>query len=307
VQEVARVAVVTDSTAYLPDGLCERVRVVPLRVHLGAKTFVDGVDVTADEVVAALRAKTRVSTSRPSPAEFAAAYREALAAGAQQVVSVHIAAGLSGTWEAAVLASQDFGYGVVRVVDSRGTAAGLGYAVAAAADAAAAGASAPEVQQAAVAVVERTRTLFYVDTLEYLRRGGRIGTAAALLATSLSVKPLLQMVEGKVVALEKVRTPTRALARLVARSAEAIGDGATGDGATGDGAAGGGAAGGGAVGGGAVKAAVHHLAAPARAATVAAQLQAAVPELGEVPVAELGPVLGAHLGPGAIGVVLVRR
>ncbi len=281
-QDVARVAVVTDSTAYLPVPSCAQVRVVPLRVHLGAKTLVDGVDVTADEVVAALRAKTPVSTSRPAPAEFAAAYRDLLAAGAEQVVSVHIAAALSGTWESAVLASQDFGFGVVRVVDSRGTAGGLGFAVAAAAEAAAAGASAAEVQRAATAVVERTRTLFYVDTLEYLRRGGRIGTAAALLATSLSVKPLLQMVDGRVVVLEKVRTPTRALARLVARAAEAVG-------------------------GGPADAAVHHLAAAARAGTVAAQLRAAVPGLGEVPVAELGPVLGAHLGPGAIGVVLVRR
>ena len=95
-------------------------------------------------------------------------------------------------------------------------------------------------QEAATAVVDRTRTLFYVDTLEYLRRGGRIGTAAALLATSLSVKPLLQMVEGQIVALEKVRTPTRALARLVSLTADAAGPGP-------------------------VDIAVHHLAAAARA------------------------------------------
>ena len=223
-----------------------------------------------------------MSTSRPSPAEFAAVYRAALDDGADHVVSVHLAAALSGTWESAVLASQDFGYGVVRVVDSRGTAAGLGFAVTAAAEAASSGASAAQVQEAATAVVDRTRTLFYVDTLEYLRRGGRIGTAAALLATSLSVKPLLQMVEGQIVALEKVRTPTRALARLVALTVEAAGPGP-------------------------VDVAVHHLAAAARAQSVAAQLRAALPALGELQVAELGPVLGAHLGPGAIGTVLVRR
>jgi DegV family protein with EDD domain len=210
---VGGVAIVTDSTAYLPASKGEGVRVVPLRVHLGARTFVDGVDVTPSDVVRTLKAKQSVSTSRPSPAEFAAVYRSCLEAGAERVVSVHLAAALSGTWESAVLASQDFGYGVVRVVDSRGTAGGLGFAVAAAAEAAAGGASAAEVQEAATAVIDKTRTLFYVDTLEYLRRGGRIGAATALLATSLSVKPLLQMVEGQIVALEKVRTPTRGWCR----------------------------------------------------------------------------------------------
>jgi DegV family protein with EDD domain len=278
---VSQVAVVTDSTAYLPDG-CDGVRVVPLRVHLGSRTAVDGVDVTPGDVVSALRAKVSVSTSRPSPADFAAAFQAALDAGADNVVSIHLAAALSGTWESAVLASQDFGYGVVRVVDSRGTAAGLGFAVRAAAQAAAEGSSAAQVQQAATSVVDRTRTLFYVDTLEYLRRGGRIGTAAALFATSLSVKPLLQMVEGQIVALEKVRTPTRALARLVALTVDAAGRGP-------------------------VDIAVHHLQAQSRAESVAAQLRAQVPSVAELTVSELGPVLGAHLGPGVIGAVVVRR
>ena len=277
---MARVAIVTDSTAYLPGPV--GVTVVPLRVHLGARTLVDGVDVTPDDVVRTLRAKQPVSTSRPSPAEFAAVYRTCLESGADHIVSIHLAAALSGTWESAVLASQDFGYGVVRVVDSRGTAAGLGFAVAAAAAAASKGASAAEVQEAATAVVDCTKTLFYVDTLEHLRRGGRIGTAAALLATSLSVKPLLHMVEGHIVALEKVRTPTRALARLVSLTADAAGSGP-------------------------VDVAVHHLAAPGRAETVATQLRIALPTIRELYVAELGPVLGAHLGPGAIGTILVRR
>ncbi len=276
-------AIVTDSTAYLPQGAAAAgVRVVPLRVQLGSRTAIDGVDVTADDVVAALREHVRVSTSRPAPAEFAAAYRACLAAGADNVVSIHLASALSGTWESAVLASQDFGYGVVRVVDSRATAMGLGWAVLAAAAAAHDGASAAEVQGAATAVIDRTRTLFYVDTLEFLRRGGRIGTAASLLATSLSVKPLLQMVEGQIVGLEKVRTSSKAISRLVWLTREAAGDGA-------------------------VDVAVHHLAALARAEGVAEQLRAALPQLGDLHVGELGPVLGAHLGPGVIGTVVVRR
>lgn len=278
------VAVVTDSTACLSASRVEElgISVVPLRVTMGTRTAVDGVDATASDVARALRAKVAVSTSRPAPAEFAARYQSLLDAGASHVVSVHISAALSGTWESAVLASQDFPFGVVRVVDSHSTAMALGFAVLAAAARAADGGSAAEVQGAATATVDATRTLFYVDTLEYLRRGGRIGSAAALFATTLSVKPLLQLVEGQIVALEKVRTSTKALARLVeltVRAAERR----------------------------PVDLAVHHVAALDRATAVEAQLREALPRLGESQVAELGPVIGAHLGPGVVGTVIVRR
>ena len=280
-----RVALVTDSTACLPAGAGERLGIarVPLRVTLGHRTAVDdGVDVTPDDVTRALREKFPVSTSRPTPAEFAATYRRLLDEGAEHIVSVHLSAALSGTWESATLAAQDFPHGVVRVVDSRSTAMGLGFAVLAAAERAAGGGSAAEVQGAATEVVDHTRTLFYVDTLEYLRRGGRIGAGAALLATSLKVKPLLQMVEGQIVALEKVRTSARAMSRLAELTVAAAG-------------------------GGPVDLAVHHLAAPDRAEALAAQLRGALPQLGECHVAELGAVIGAHLGPGVLGTVLVRR
>jgi DegV family protein with EDD domain len=279
-----RVKVVTDSTAYLPPGAAERldIHVVPLRVQLGERTATDGVDVTGDQVAAALRDKIRVTTSRPSPAEFAAMYQARLDAGADRVVSVHLAAALSGTWESAALAAQDFPHGVVRVVDSRSTAGALGFAVLAAAERAAEGASAAAVQGAATDVVDHTRTLFYVDSLEYLRRGGRVGTAAALFATSLSFKPLLQMVEGSIVPLEKVRTSSKAVARLVQLTIDAAGDAE-------------------------VDVAVHHVAARARAEQVAAQLRDAIAHLRGLHVAELGPVVAAHLGPGVIGTVVVRR
>jgi DegV family protein with EDD domain len=278
------VAVVTDSTACLPADTIRDlgISVVPLRVTLGARTAIDGVNVSSAEVARALRDRVPVSTSRPSPAEFAARYQQLLDAGASHVVSIHLSAALSGTWESAVLATQDFPHGVVRVVDSRSTAMGLGFAVLAAARVAAAGASAAQVQGAATATVDNTRTFFYVDTLEYLRRGGRIGTAAALLATTLSVKPLLQLVEGQIVALEKVRTSAKALSRLVELTVRAAGrDG--------------------------VDLAVHHVAAAERAADVERQLRDQLPRLGESRVSELGPVIGAHLGPGVVGTVIVRR
>lgn len=280
-----RVAVVTDSTSCLPAATLEELRigVVPLRVTLGHRTAVDdGVDVTSAQVTRALRDRQVVRTSRPTPAEFAAAYRAQLDAGATRVVSVHLSAALSGTWESATLAAQDFPHGVVRVVDSRSTAMGLGFAVLAAAGCARDGGTAAEVQGAATSTVDGTRTLFYVDTLEHLRRGGRIGTAATLFATSLSIKPLLQMVEGQIVPLEKVRTSSRAVARLVELTIAAAGSGP-------------------------VDLAVHHLAAAEKAATLEAQLRTAIPGVQKTYVAELGAVIGAHLGPGVLGTVLVRR
>jgi DegV family protein with EDD domain len=278
------VAVVTDSTACLPAATVDEfgISVVPLRVTLGARTEVDGITVTSSEVARALRAKMPVSTSRPTPGEFAARYQQLLDDGASHVVSVHLSSALSGTWESAVLAAQDFPHGIVRVVDSRSTAMGLGFPVLAAARRAAEDGSAAEVQGAASAAVDATRTYFYVDTLEYLRRGGRIGTAAALFATTLSVKPLLQLVEGQIVGLEKVRTSSKALARLVELTVRAAGRED-------------------------VNLAVHHVAAAERAAAVEARLREHIPRLGEVHVAELGPVISAHLGPGVVGTVVLRR
>ncbi|HZC71061.1 MAG TPA: DegV family protein [Jatrophihabitans sp.] len=279
-----RVRVVTDSTACLSSEMVEQfeISVVPLRVTLGSRTAIDGVNVSSAEVARALRAKVPVSTSRPTPAEFATRYRTLLDSGASHVVSIHLSSALSGTWESAALAAQDFPHGAVRVIDSRSTAMGLGFPVLAAARRAAEGGSAADVQVVATATVDSTRTYFYVDTLEYLRRGGRIGSAAALFASTLSVKPLLQLVEGQIVGLEKVRTATKALARLVELTVRAAGRDD-------------------------VDLAVHHVAAADRAAAVEAQLRDQVPRPGDVVVAELGPVVGAHLGPGVVGTVIVRR
>lgn len=278
------VAVVTDSTAYLPDGVGEEfgLRVVPLRVTIGDRTGMDGIEVAPADVTRALRDRIPVTTSRPSPAEFAAVYQRALGEGASSVVSIHLSAALSGTWESAVLAAQEFEYGAVRVVDSRSTAMALGFAVLAAGRIARAGGSAAEVQEAAVSTVDSTRTYFYVDTLEYLRRGGRIGTAAAWLATSLSVKPLLHVLDGQIVPLEKVRTSAKAISRLIQLTVAAAGAGPA-------------------------DVAVHHLAAPDRAAELADRLRGLVPQLGELHTSEVGAVIGAHIGPGVLGTVVVRR
>jgi DegV family protein with EDD domain len=276
------VAVVTDSTAHLPEGFAERhaVRVVPLHVLVDGVVSLDGVETGPAAVAEAMSQRKIVTTSRPTPTEFVKEYRAALA-GADAIVSVHLSRELSGTWEAAVLAAQEVGPDRVRVVDSRTTAMGLGFAALRAASAASGGASAAEVEAAAVTAAGCSSTLFVVETLEHLRRGGRIGPAAALLGTALAVKPVLHMSEGRILPLEKVRTMNRALARLVELAAQA----AQGDD---------------------VELAVHHLASPERAVELANRLEEAVPRSAGCVVSELGAVIGAHTGPGVLGVVVQR-
>lgn len=276
------VAVVTDSTAYLPPELLERYRieVVPLYVVLAGRSGTEGESVGPDDVARVLGTRGgRVSTSRPTPGDFVAAYRRLLDAGADRLVSIHLSAELSGTWDAARLAASQVGEHVVTVVDSRSAAMGNGFAVLAAARAAADGADATEVAEVARRTAAATRTFFVVDTLDHLRRGGRIGPAAALLGSALAVKPVLHVLDGRVVPLEKVRTSARALSRLVQRVVEEVADAP-------------------------VFLAVHHLAAPEKAERLAAELRERVPTAREIYVSELGAAIGAHVGPGAVGVVV---
>ncbi len=280
-----RVVIVTDSTAYLPTGLDVElgITVVPLHVVVNGRAGTEGVDVSPADVAQALAERRgTVSTSRPSPADFAATYRALLADGADGIVSVHLSSELSGTWDAARLAAAGCEPEAVRVVDSRTTAMGLGFAVLAAAEAAEAGTGLPEVERIAEQTVDRTTTLFYVDTLEYLRRGGRIGAAQKWLGTALAVKPILHVVAGRIVPLEKVRTAGKALARLEELAVSAAGDAE-------------------------VDVAVQHLAAADRAAGLADRLRAGLPGLHRLYDSEVGAVVGAHAGPGLIGVVVVRR
>jgi DegV family protein with EDD domain len=276
------VAVVTDSTAYLPPDLVARygIEVVPLYVVLAGRSGREGSDVTSAEVARALAARGgQVTTSRPTPGDFVAVYRRLLDGGADRLVSVHLSGELSGTWDAARVAASQVGEHLVTVLDSRSAAMGTGFAVLAAARAAEHGGSAEEVAALARQAAADTRTFFVVDTLEHLRRGGRIGSAAALLGSALAMKPVLHVTDGQVVALEKVRTSTRALNRLVQRAAEVAGERP-------------------------VAVAVHHLAAPERAQKLADQLSAQLPRVTELFVSELGAAVGAHVGPGAVGVVV---
>ena len=221
------VAVVTDSTAYLSPELIEGygIHVVPLYVVLPGRSGREGLDISPEDVARTLAVRGQtVSTSRPTPGDFVAAYRQALDAGADRLVSIHLSAEMSSTSDAARLAASQVGEHIVTVVDSRSAAMGCGFAVLAAARSAAAGATAEEVAEAARRTAAQTTTYFVVDTLEHLRRGGRIGAAASVLGSALAVKPVLHVKDGRVVPLEKVRTAARALHRLVQRAVEVAGE-----------------------------------------------------------------------------------
>lgn len=277
-----RVAVVTDSTAYLPADLVASrgIRVVPVQVIIDGHPYDEGTEITPTEVAAALRDWSVVSTSRPAPERFAQAYADAAAAGATAVVSVHLSGDMSGTYDSAALAAREASIPVT-VVDSRTVAMAMGFAVLDGARAAEAGASAEEVARIVRERAVTSNALFYVDTLDYLRRGGRIGAAQAMLGQALAVKPILELVDGRVAPLEKVRTGSKALARLeelvVERAAGRPCD-----------------------------IAVHHLDSPVRAEALAGRLVSRLVD-SRVLVGEVGAVVGAHVGPGMVAVGVSPR
>lgn len=271
---------VTDSTAHLTveEASTLGVAVVPLDVVVSGQTRLDGLEVRPDDIAAALAAWEPVTTSRPTPARFVATYEDARHAGAREVVSIHLSADLSGTADAARVAGRDASLPVT-VVDSRQIALGLGFAVLDAAQVAADGGDAAEAAAAATATASATSTLFYVDTLEYLRRGGRIGAASALLGGVLSVKPLLELRDGTIEPLEKVRTSARALTRLMDTAVERAASTP-------------------------VRVGVQHLAAPEQAQKVSEGLSRRLPSGTTIVVREVGAVIGAHVGPGVVAVVV---
>ena len=272
------VVVVTDSSATLdPQSVATLgIKVVPLHVLIDGSELHEGVD----EIPADYLSGNKVTTSGASPGELLTAFTAAHeASGGDGVLGVFISRKLSATWEAARAAESEFD-GRLRIVDSQSAAMGVGFPALAAARRAASGATLDDAYAAAVSVTWRARSFVVVDRLDHLRRGGRISATAALLGTALAMKPVLHMVDGRLVPKEKTRTASKALATLV--------DSVVAD-----------------AGPGSAAVAVQHIGAAEKAADVATQLRERIPKLTELAIAEFSPTLGVHLGPGAVGVVVV--
>ncbi|MBM3926795.1 MAG: DegV family protein, partial [SAR202 cluster bacterium] len=279
------VTIVTDSTADLPVEEAKRwgVRVVPLYVNFqkadkGLETLRDGVDIGPDEFYKRLVGSNPLpTTSQPAVQDFLSVYQEEAKKG-NQVVSVHISSKLSGTVNSATQAKEQMGSaGKVVIVDSLLASMGLGIAALAGARLAKGGAGQQEVAEEARRAAAETKVFFMVDTLEYLQKGGRIGRAQAFLGSLLNVKPILTLGEGEIHPMERVRSRGKALERL-AGLAEGIGS--------------------------AKEVWVCHSTTPQDAEALALRLGKLVQgggDRGRVMVTRLGPVVGAHVGPGLVG------
>jgi len=284
------IQVVTDSTASLPPDLAERwgLTVVPLTVRFGGTDGPEGSDLPTSALLERLRSGGQVTTSQPSPETFAQVFAAAADAGARAVISVHLSGELSGTVRSAQLGAE--GCPVpVHVVDSRSVAMGLGLAAIAAAEAVRGGADADGAVIAARRAGTGSSAYFLVDSVDHLRRGGRLGAGAAALGTLLGMRPLLTLRDGRLDVAEKVRTRAGALARLEKRAVDEVGQR------------------------GRSRVAVHHLGSPDVAQELADRLTSALADrlaawpgepTGRVLVSEASAVIGAHVGPGMLAVVV---
>jgi len=273
---VTKVAIVTDSTADLPPELTRSrpITVVPLTLNFEGKSLLDGVDIQPDEFYRRLPSVTiHPTTSQPSPGRFADAYASLLN-DHDAVVSIHISRKLSGTYESARQAADMTDPKRVRVVDSELVSMSLGLLTLAAASLSSSGSDAAAIEAKVLDMRPHIQTYFSVATLEFLRRGGRIGRASALLGSVLQVKPVLCIRDGLVTPLERVRTFERALNRVVELTREVD----RGHG---------------------VCVIVGHAGAEADAEKIGRELDSVAETLMIQP---LGPVVGAHAGPGVVGV-----
>ncbi len=271
-----RIAIVTDSTADLPSQLVRgrSITVVPLTLHFEGRSLLDGVDIRPSEFYRKLpNATTHPTTSQPAAGRFAETYAELLTTHSE-VVSIHISEKLSGTYASAVQGADMTDPKRVTVVDSELVSMSLGLLTLAASEIASQGATAQVVVQRISAMRGQVQTYFSVATLEFLRRGGRIGRASAMLGSVLQVKPVLCIRDGLVTPLERVRTFDRALNRIVALTREV--DRGKG-----------------------LCVIVGHADAEGDAERVARELE---PVAETLMIQPLGPVVGAHAGPGVVGV-----
>lgn len=273
-----KVAIVTDSTVNLPEEFVKQynLNIVPLNVIWEGKTYKEGIDISTSEFYRRLKTSRELpTTSQPSAGQFHEVFSD-LAKSHEGIVGIFLSEDLSGTLDSARTAVEMMKDYPIEIVDSRVISLALGFLVLAAARAAQQNLGISEVADAARRLVSTTRFIFVVETLEYLHRGGRIGGAQRLLGSVLSMKPLLQLQEGKVMPLESVRSKRKAVNRMLAIAAEDLKNKHD------------------------IRLGVIH----AATKDEADQIQKAATELLnpiEVVQNELSPVIGTHVGPGTVG------
>jgi DegV family protein with EDD domain len=277
-----RVAVVTDSTSDLgPLAAQNGIEVVPLTIRFGNEEFRDGVDLTETEFYRKLdESQTTPITAQPTPALFAQTYRRLLDGGADKIVSIHLPATLSGTINAAAIAASEIGEGRIDVIDSRTATAGLGMLALDAARRAAAGEDATAIAAAVRADVPKVQLFATIPSLTYLARGGRIGHLSGLVGNVLKIVPILTLVDGSLKEYAKVRTFARAVDQIVEIATTRL------------------------AGSRGARVAVIHSMSPDLAQTVSDRLSAAA-RLGSIYICPVGPTVGTHAGPGAIGAIFI--
>ncbi|MDO8749988.1 MAG: DegV family protein [Dehalococcoidia bacterium] len=272
------VRIVTDSTSDLPSSLVKElaITVIPCNLHFGQETFRDGVDMDADGFYQRLTSESQLpTTSQPSPGAFLEVYR-GLAEAGHQVVSIHISGALSGTMNSALQAKEQLPGASVEIVDSRQVSLSLGLAVTAAARAAKDGASWEDTIQVTRRALEQVRFYALLDTLEYLRRGGRIGKVKGFVGSLLRVRPLITARDGIIESVTSVRSRAAGIQYMVTLAEERAP---------------------------LQQLAVMHSTTPQEADSLADRLRSLVPG-GSVIQARIGPVIGTHVGPGAIGIAI---
>ena len=278
------VAIVTDSTCDLAHDVAEAhgITVVPLNVHFGETVYLDQVDITTDEFMDKMSSSSALpTTSQPSVGAFEAAFQKAAEEqGVADIVCVTISSKLSGTFQSASIAGQNLAGTInVEVVDSSSAASGLGFQALRAAELADTGMGAREIAEILRNEINRYQLIFFVETLEHLRRGGRIGKAAQMVGSLLQLKPLLRLDEGVIVPFERTRTRSKAIKALEAYVAEA-----------------------GPIDG----LAVLYNTTPDDAQALANAIGVHTPGK-DVTLAKISPVIATHIGPGVLGVAIKEQ
>jgi len=271
----AKVAIATDSTSYIPPDLVEQynIHVIPEILNWEGETYLDDIDIKPTEFYNRLgSSKELPTTSQPSAGEFVDFFNKI----GESIVGIFLSDDLSGTVDSATTAKGMVSDLPIEIIDSRSTSMGLGFMVLAAARAAEEGLSQQEVAQLARDMVPIVRTIFVVDTLEYLHKGGRIGGAQRLIGSVLSIKPVLHLEDGRIEPLASIRTKRKAIDRVL----EIIKEDVSGKGP--------------------LHAAVIHAAAPEAAAEFGERVREIL-DPAELLVAELSPAVGTHTGPGLVG------